>query len=487
MVATQTQEPVVDSAPIDRIACGGLLTSLLTRDGWTVGPPVATDKGALARAVFVARRGDRRIGFYCADQDRAVLGRAFRSIAREDGNRFETLAVLIVPDRAALAAVRQVREARRYPRVLFTAVDELETVVSGRLVTAAAPPGNVMAFRAKLLANDQVGGPDSPYYILRFQAPDLEEVTPSQFVMMDCAPQRLLLHPRRVRLGRWSDALELMTEPILKRPFGIQRAYHRHFDKRYLQRLNLPPSIALALHPVYPHAFDLLYKVLDGGVGTNLMTRLRPGQKVDMLGPLGRPCDVRELRAAGIEEVHVIGGGVGMAPLILLVQALRYYSFRVKVFIGISRLPILAYRGDVASSFAEEPDNAYVYIDDLLEAGLDPADLYLSFDTEAPAEVVRGIPAANLYQGFITDQYRQFLAATAAAVDRAGRVMAYTCGPDKMMELVYDIARGRRPVAGVDGKTDGLRVRRLPVLCVSRARRGRPRNLRAGVYRGTGV
>ena len=273
-IHAQPENPSAVGSVIDRSVCQRLLAAALEPDGWSLQSVSPGGVGPMQKAAFLAGKQGRQIAFFCADQDPSSTAAACRAIARSDRGRFERLAVLLVPRRADLHHLRQVNQARRYPRVLFCALEELQELADDRLVTASAPPGNIMAFRAKLLANDQVGGPDSPYYILRFQAPDLEDVTPSQFVMMDCAPQRLLLHPRRVRRGRWDDAVDLLPQPILKRPFGIQRAYHRHFDPQYLQRLNLPPSLALTLHPVYPHAFDLLYKVLEGGVGTSLMTRL---------------------------------------------------------------------------------------------------------------------------------------------------------------------------------------------------------------------
>jgi NAD(P)H-flavin reductase len=269
--------------------------------------------------------------------------------------------------------------------------------------------------------------------------------------------------------------VDLAPRPLLKRPFGICRAFLPHFATDYVKRLNLPAALALALHPPAADHFDMLYKVLPDGIGTPLMAKLKRGQKIDMVGPLGRPFDVRRLRAEGAEEVHVIGGGVGMAPLILLVEMLRYYAFPVKVFLGIAGFESIRYRDELATTFGEKPRDAYVYIDDLLAAGVKPADIYVSCDSEAPAKVVRGIPKENLFHGLVPEQYRKFLlgchpersegppsfaglrgtteilplpgvraSAHAAQNDKEGRrhsVVAFTCGPNRMMELVAEIAR----------------------------------------------
>jgi NAD(P)H-flavin reductase len=220
----------------------------------------------------------------------------------------------------------------------------------------------------------------------------------------------------------------------------------------------------------------MLYKVLPDGIGTPLMTKLKRGQKIGMVGPLGRPFDVRRLRAAGVEEVHVIGGGVGMAPLILLVEALRYHAFPVKVFLGIARFESLRYRDGLAAT--PRSGDAYVYIDDLLAAGVNAANIHVSCESEVPAKTVRGIPKENLFHGLVPEQYRRYLEHTPTHESRLGptptppgrgiadlnspppegfgvgslvsmcsqtvrhdSVMAFTCGPDRMMELVAETTR----------------------------------------------
>jgi NAD(P)H-flavin reductase len=262
--------------------------------------------------------------------------------------------------------------------------------------------------------------------------------------------------------------VDLTPRPLLKRPFGVYRAFRRHFARDFLKRLELPPALAPALHLCFPDHFDMLYKVLPDGLGTNLMTKLKRGHKVHMVGPLGQPFDVRCLRAQGIEEVHVIGGGVGMAPLVLLVETLRYYAMPVKIFLGIATLESLRYRDELAATFGEKPRDAYIYIDDLLAAGVRPTDIYVSCDREAPEKVIRGIPEANLFHGLVPDQYRKFLAAhhlsvchpersegsqSARAEDEIlrsaqddrqrelGVIMAFTCGPNRMMEIVSEICQ----------------------------------------------
>lgn len=64
------------------------------------------------------------------------------------------------------------------------------------------------------------------------------------------------------------------------------------------------------------------------GVGTGWMSRARSGDTWDVLGPLGRPAPV-----PGNSEVILCGGGVGIAPLLLLARSL-HRSHRVTGLLG---------------------------------------------------------------------------------------------------------------------------------------------------------
>ncbi len=82
-------------------------------------------------------------------------------------------------------------------------------------------------------------------------------------------------------------------DPVLRRPFSI------HFIR---QDKNL----------VY-----ILYRVL--GRGTSLLAKVKPGEKIDVLGPLGKGFT---LPRKG-EKVAVLGGGIGAAPLFFLLDEIR--------------------------------------------------------------------------------------------------------------------------------------------------------------------
>jgi dihydroorotate dehydrogenase electron transfer subunit len=435
-----------------------LLQPILAKDGWKLDG-------------LIARKSGRQISFFTPGDAPQKL----RASARQDRGQFRHIGVVIARTTEEMERLRSVKFANKFPRAFFTslplladcsggsasrrmdnpALHRAESDETASSPTAATP--NIASFDAAIIANLPVGGTPPSHWRLAFKAPGMEDIQPPQFFMMDVRPERTPLGYRAVRRGKWEDGVDWTPQPLLKRPFGICRAYVPHFPVDYLKRLSLPPSLAPALQICRPDHFDMLYKVLPDGIGTPLITQLKRGDKVHMLGPLGNTFDVRQLRAAGVEEVHVIGGGVGMAPLILLVEMLRFYSFRVKVFLGTATVESLRYRDELAATFGEKPRDAYIYVDDLLAAGVKPADIFVACDKQPPKKV-RGIPAENLFHGLLPEQYRQYLqrchpersegprnhgdseVLRFAQNDNARKVLAFTCGPNRMMEIVSGVA-----------------------------------------------
>lgn len=96
---------------------------------------------------------------------------------------------------------------------------------------------------------------------------------PGQFVMAACGPS---------------------LDPLLRRPFSI----HRLLGSDRIQ---------------------LLFRVV--GKGTGLLAECRPGQQLSLIGPLGRG-----FQPASQGPVCLIGGGIGIAPLLFLADRFRTAS-----------------------------------------------------------------------------------------------------------------------------------------------------------------
>ncbi len=84
-------------------------------------------------------------------------------------------------------------------------------------------------------------------------------------------------------------------EPLLARPFSVYGFQRRRGET----------------------AVDLLYRT--AGRGTALLSRLEPGARLVVLGPLGRGFAPPE----GMKKVILLAGGVGVAPLVFLLRSGR--------------------------------------------------------------------------------------------------------------------------------------------------------------------
>lgn len=67
------------------------------------------------------------------------------------------------------------------------------------------------------------------------------------------------------------------------------------------------------------------------GKGTAILSRKRPGDPLDVLGPLGVPFS---LAGEGYSTALLVGGGLGVAPLPLLTDFLRREGKKVATFLG---------------------------------------------------------------------------------------------------------------------------------------------------------
>lgn len=146
---------------------------------------------------------------------------------------------------------------------------------------------------ATVLSNTQLS---SDYNVLALAAPDVAAAAlPGQFVM--------------VKTGE-------RLEPLLRRPFSVFEVLKGNGK-----------VIGLSL----------LSKRI--GPSTTLLFDARPGDRVQCLGPLGRPF----APVTAPEEAWLVAGGVGLAPFATLAEMLRSRNVRVKLFYGARRAAELFY------------------------------------------------------------------------------------------------------------------------------------------------
>jgi dihydroorotate dehydrogenase electron transfer subunit len=165
---------------------------------------------------------------------------------------------------------------------------------------------------------------------------------------------------------------------------------------------------------------EILYKVV--GEGTGLLAQRKAGEQLSMLGPIGRPFQPDPERSRPL----LIGGGVGMPPMVFLADVMRQDSALEPFVILGSEVPFpfqvqtatLPLQGIPAKASGAMP---------LLEQWGVPNRLASLQDME------------GCFRGFVTDLARQWL----DALDEQARaeVAIFSCGPHPMLTAVSSLAR----------------------------------------------
>jgi len=415
----------------------------------------------LADCSFVAQNKTQKIGFCFDNQIPDTLPKIAETIYNAGHISFSTVAILILPDDRRMKEVRSPEYAVKWQRGFFVSLKEIQKQAfkispNDANLICSSPNDEILntdqlrptskdisLYKAEILDQVAVGLSNPPsHYKLKFKLNALQNILPGQFIMLSTRA----LPPKNVirktitlnsinKIGK-NQMAELGEKPIsyLKRPFGIHRAFYPYFERNYLKQLTLPPQLSNILHTVFPHQFDILYKVLDNGIGTKELRNLKEGNKIEILGPLGKGYNPRFLCKSEIDEVHVIGGGVGMAPLLFMVQALKLFGFKVVAFIGIESIDMLRLQstGENIESYGENAEDYQLYVNDLLEIGLSKDDIFVSFD-----KIGTTTPNIKNYKRcLISDYYSRYL----GNLNRSEKIYGFTCGPTPMMKAIVGVA-----------------------------------------------
>ena len=136
------------------------------------------------------------------------------------------------------------------------------------------------------------------------------------------------------------------------------------------------------------NTLTIIYKVV--GKGTEQMSRMQKGEKLDVLTGLGNGYD---LTVAGQRPV-LLGGGVGVPPMYLLAKQLLAQGKKVTVILGFNTESEIFYEKEFAA----------------LDADV----------------IVTTVDGSRGVKGFVTD-----------ALKMLDYTYFYTCGPEPMLKAVY--------------------------------------------------
>ena len=212
---------------------------------------------------------------------------------------------------------------------------------------------NVVQTRAKILSHKKIA---PGYFLLKLDAPVIGKFSlPGQFVHL-----------------RVFDS----DVPLLRRPFS--------------------------LHRINPDSIELLYEVK--GEGTRILSERKKDEMVDLIGPLGNGFDLADIPEG--KNIILIAGGIGVAPLVSLVDALlkQYDRERLIFFLGARSQKLILGEREIRHSGIE---------------------CLISTDDGSCGE--RG-PVTRLFEKKLADW-------------RENPGMVFACGPEAMLKVMGSLSR----------------------------------------------
>ena len=180
----------------------------------------------------------------------------------------------------------------------------------------------------------------------------------------------------------------------------------------------LPMRRPLSIMRTVDDAIEVLYKIV--GEGLHLLAEKKPGDRISVLGPIGEPFQPSPERP----NTLLIGGGVGIPPMVFLAEALRDGPYKPLAILG-SEIP---FPFELAKSAIETP---------WLEEDIVSA-MPLLEEWGVPSRLTSLSEFAGCFRGFVTDLAERYL--QNISDDERAKTEIFTCGPTPMLKAVAALA-----------------------------------------------
>jgi dihydroorotate dehydrogenase electron transfer subunit len=187
---------------------------------------------------------------------------------------------------------------------------------------------------------------------------------------------------------------------------------------------SIPMRRPLSIMRADPQAgwIEILYKVL--GPGLQALAARKAGEKISTLGPIGRPFVVHPERPRAL----LIGGGVGIPPMIFLADRLRARKdaeWRPLVLMG-SEIPFPFRARPSRIVVTGIPDGSIACMPQLDEWGI-------------ASRLASRADFPGCFDGFVTELAHRWLELLSPAT--LAQVEIFACGPTPMLEATAKLAR----------------------------------------------
>jgi len=230
--------------------------------------------------------------------------------------------------------------------------------------------GTMVDERAEVLANDAYPGHQ---HVLKIRAPEIaRRARPGSFVHLRCAPSL-----------------------AMRRPMSIMRA------------------------DATKGTLDILFKA--HGLGTAELAARKVGETLSVLGPIGVPFRLEGYRRRPL----LIGGGVGLPPMVYLAEHLRRVG---------GTMPLVVLGSEVPFPFTLRPSTIMV-------PGLPPhviATMPLLEDWGIACRLASQEGYPGCFDGFVTELAAGWIEALGS--DARDEIEIFACGPTPMLKAVQALA-----------------------------------------------
>lgn len=238
-----------------------------------------------------------------------------------------------------------------------------------------------------------------------------------------------------------------MEHPATRNTINIEDARiisHEHFEgDQYVMRLQ-SPVIAAASHPgSFIHMvcdpslpmrrpmsimrtnaedgwIDILYKV--HGHGTWLLSQRNEGDCLNLLGPIGRPFKLENYKKRPL----LIGGGVGIPPMIFLAEHIKSRPAGVSPFVIMG--------SEIPFAFRTKPSQ--IMVPGIPDGTIACMPLLEDWGIPSRLTSLQGYPGC--YDGYVTDLARLWID---SLEDQISDIEIFSCGPTPMLRAVALLAQ----------------------------------------------
>ena len=167
---------------------------------------------------------------------------------------------------------------------------------------------------------------------------------------------------------------------------------------------------------------DILYQVQ--GIGTSQLARKLPQETVNHIGPIGVPFKLKNYKKYPL----LIGGGLGIPPIIFLAEHIKKTAMNIK--------PLVMMGSETPFPFRPQPSKIMM---DGLPAGVIAA-MPLLEDWGIPSRLSSMQGVAGCHLGYVTDLAQHWLGSLDD--NTISEVEIFACGPMPMLKITSQIAAG---------------------------------------------